>query len=402
MPKVSVIIPTYNRADMVGDAIQSVLQQTFEDFELIVVDDGSVDDTLAVIGRYTDARLRYMYQENAGGPAARNRGWRNSIAEHILFLDSDDLLLPNALEALFTEASAHPNAGLVGGGYQYIDAQGTVLGQAQHWILSEQLDLARWLLDCPFIPSATLVRRGWLELVGGFDPAQEAAQDWDLWLRLAASDCPMAWLKRSICKYRLHQGGLTADLKRHKRGAIRALDKLFTQEDLSPHVSSLRGEAYAGVHLYAAAREYAAGQLDQARQDVICASTFVPEWIDSGVLLERLIRMGDLSFVSGDQRAYVNVVLENLPEVVSHPGMRRRAIARVAVASLFADYQRRDWSRMGPLWWKVILNDPAWLGNMGVLSIGLRCLIGSGTVSRLLSLYRSLSGNHKTSTGSAG
>lgn len=401
MPKVSVIIPTYNRADMVGDAIQSVLQQTFEDYELIVVDDGSVDDTLTVVGQYTDARLRYIYQENAGGPAARNRGWQNSIAEHILFLDSDDLLLPYALEALFTAASAHPNAGLIGGGFQYIDAQGTALGEAQPWILSEQLDLARWVLECPLIPSATFVRRGWLELVAGFDPEQEAAQDWDLWLRLAASGCPMAWLKRPVCRYRLHPGGLTADLERQKRGAIRALDKVFAREDVSPHVLSLRGEAYAGIHIYAAAREYAAGQLDQARQDVLCASTFVPEWIDSGVLLERLIRMGELSIVTRDQRAYVNAVLKNLPEVVFHPGIRRRAIARVAAASLFADYQRRDWSRIGRLWWQVILNDPAWLGNTGVLSIGLRCLIGSGTVSRLLSLYRSLSGN-RTSTGSAG
>ena len=98
-PKVSVIIPTYNRADMVGDAIQSVIDQTYHSWELIIVDDGSQDNTSEVVAQFSDPRIRYIYQENKKLPAARNTGIRASSGEYLVFLDSDDLFMPDKLRA---------------------------------------------------------------------------------------------------------------------------------------------------------------------------------------------------------------------------------------------------------------------------------------------------------------
>ena len=94
MPKVSVVIPTFNRADTIGDSIKSVLEQTFKDFEVIVVDDGSTDGTESVVAAFGDSRIKYIMQDNAGACAARNNGIRHANGEYIAFQDSDDYWMP--------------------------------------------------------------------------------------------------------------------------------------------------------------------------------------------------------------------------------------------------------------------------------------------------------------------
>ncbi|TLN28536.1 glycosyltransferase family 2 protein, partial [bacterium] len=111
MPRVSVIIPSYNRADMVMDAVNSVLRQTFADWELIVVDDGSQDNTREVIAAVRDERVRYIYQDNQGLPGARNSGIRAARGEYVAFLDSDDVFLPHKLAVQVTAMDARPELG---------------------------------------------------------------------------------------------------------------------------------------------------------------------------------------------------------------------------------------------------------------------------------------------------
>jgi glycosyltransferase involved in cell wall biosynthesis len=387
-PRVSVIIPTYNRAELLSQTIESVLVQTRPDFELIVVDDGSTDSTVDLIEGYRDARLRYIYQDNAGGCAARNRGATESRTPHVVFLDSDDLFMPDALAELMGVADRYPETGLIGGGFEYIDATGHIIGEYQPWLLGEQLDLTRWLLDCPFIPSATMIKRSCFEAVGGFDLEQEAAQDWDLWLRMAAAGCVMRWLKRSVCKYRLHGGGLTVDIERQKRGYMRALGKHLGDDHHSPAVLAVRGEAYANAYLHAAAREYAVGQIETAQEDVREAAKFAPDWIDSGILLERLLRQGQSPLITDTLESYVSTVLSHLPPGIFTARSRNRALARVAAASLFANAGRQNRSKMSGLWWRVVLNDPAWLRNLGFLSIGLQSLLGPRVVPRIKKVLR--------------
>ena len=136
MPVVSAIIPTYNFGRFLGEAIQSVLDQTFTDFELIVVDDGSTDDTREVVGSFNDSRIRYIYQENRGLPAARNTGIKASRGEYIAFLDSDDIWLTQNLELKVKSLDSHPDAGLVcSDGYNFDDATGAIIGTLWHDVL---------------------------------------------------------------------------------------------------------------------------------------------------------------------------------------------------------------------------------------------------------------------------
>jgi len=112
MPAVSVIIPTYNRAHMVGETIESVLQQTFQDFEVIVADDGSTDGTHQLLRTYGD-RIRYLFQQNRGAAAARNRAVEEAKGRYLAFCDDDDLWCPDHLEFLYMSLVNQPNIGLV-------------------------------------------------------------------------------------------------------------------------------------------------------------------------------------------------------------------------------------------------------------------------------------------------
>lgn len=124
MPKISVIIPTYNRAHYVSQAIDSVLAQTFTDYEILVIDDGSIDNTKEVLQSYLD-KITYIYQENKGVSAARNTGLRLARGEWIAFLDSDDIWLPEKLEVQFNDVCCHGNIDLHVCNGEYVDAHTT-------------------------------------------------------------------------------------------------------------------------------------------------------------------------------------------------------------------------------------------------------------------------------------
>jgi glycosyltransferase involved in cell wall biosynthesis len=183
-PKVAVVIPVFNRPETVAEAIKSVLAQTCEDFELVVVDDGSSDRTVDAIRAIRDSRIRLVrHRCNRGGAAARNTGIQRSSAPFVAFLDSDDTWMPMKLERqleLFERCG--DDLALVYTGAARIDSDGSVSVD----IPRRRSDLARILLTRNVIgeTSVGIVRRSALEQVGGFDEALPAWQDIDLWLRL--------------------------------------------------------------------------------------------------------------------------------------------------------------------------------------------------------------------------
>ena len=139
MPQISVIIPTYNRADLLPLTIESVMAQTMPDWELIIVDDGSTDETATVLAPFLqDERIRYIRQENAGRSAARNHGARLARGDYFYFLDSDDELRLNSLTA---HLAALINSAFSIGGYRIIDAQGRPQGKHLPWQTAGALDL---------------------------------------------------------------------------------------------------------------------------------------------------------------------------------------------------------------------------------------------------------------------
>ncbi len=184
MPEVSVVIPTYNRKEMVQEAVESVLSQTYQDFELIVVDDGSEDGTGEVLREKFGERIIYLYQKNQGVSRARNRGIELSRGKYIAFLDSDDLWLKKKLERQVQFMQQNPEAMICYTDEIWIRRGVRVNPKKKHakhsgWIYPQCLPL------CIISPSSVLMRRELLEEVGGFDPEFPVCEDYDLWLRVA-------------------------------------------------------------------------------------------------------------------------------------------------------------------------------------------------------------------------
>ncbi|MDF0750461.1 glycosyltransferase [Marinobacter sp. 71-i] len=186
MATVSVVTPTYNRARFLPDAVSSVLAQTYADLELIIVDDGSEDDTVKVLEPFlADGRVRYFYQENQGQSHARNLALEQARGDFIAFLDSDDMWAPEKLEKQLAVLRANPEVDIVHGDEAVIDEQGTVISIENMKRYSGRI--TRYLLaDNSVSITTALVRRRCFDEMGGFDTSVGVADDYELWLRFSA------------------------------------------------------------------------------------------------------------------------------------------------------------------------------------------------------------------------
>lgn len=180
--RVSVIIPTYNRAGFIHKAVDSVLAQTYHNFELIVVDDGSTDETAAIIARYRDKRLVYLSQENLGASAARNTGIRAARYDLFVFLDSDDWFHPEKL-ALQTAAMHHSPDYLISHTEEIWYRRGVVLNQKTKHKKNHGDIFLQSLKLCAVGMSTVMARRRLFEAVGMFDESMPCCEDYDLWLK---------------------------------------------------------------------------------------------------------------------------------------------------------------------------------------------------------------------------
>jgi glycosyltransferase involved in cell wall biosynthesis len=241
-----VIIPTYNYARFVAHAVQCAIEQTFWNREIIVVDDGSTDNTREVLASYM-ASIRYVYQENRGHSAALNTGIRLAAGRYIAFLDSDDLLLPDSLEKRVAELEAHPEVGCVYGQTYVIDGKGDLQPQILGAPELYPGQTFKSLLTCDFIPFPTLMVR--LECVikaGLFDETLRIATDWDFKLR-ASRFCQFRFIERPLAKYRVHGSNITKG-----QAAIRAMQRIVEKyveaPDATPEVQSWRALIYSRLY----------------------------------------------------------------------------------------------------------------------------------------------------------
>lgn len=219
-PRVSVIVPCFNQAPFLAEAVESVLAQTYPSIELIVVDDGSDDNTAAVASRYE--QVRYLHQANRGAPSARNAGLEASRGEMVAFLDSDDRLLPDAIELGAETLIARPDCAAAVGACRNIDAGGSRL-DVPHQPLIHTDHYVALLKSCFILSgSSVLFRRSALDEVGGFDAALVRGDDYDLYLRIARR-FPIHCHGRVVTEYRRHSTSLTKDPLATMRGELGAL-----------------------------------------------------------------------------------------------------------------------------------------------------------------------------------
>lgn len=223
MPMVSVVIPTYKHRDFVLESIASVQAQTFTDWELIVVNDGSPDDTHELLQPLAEAgRIRYIRQENQGQSTARNRGLAEAAGVYLAFLDDDDIWPSDKLAWQVAELQQHPEYGIVAGTYRELGAGAEIFKpvDAPKTIRHEEM-----FTGCPCIsPGQYLVRRELLEQIGGFDPNLWGTDDYDLLLR-ASRQTTVYLDKRLALFYRVHAGNASQDGLRMYRNTLKTYHK---------------------------------------------------------------------------------------------------------------------------------------------------------------------------------
>ena len=273
--EVSVVIPTFNRAAMVVEAVESVLAQEGVDFELIVVDDGSTDDSQARLARFSSA-VHYYRQPRSGVSASRNRGVAVSCAPLIAFLDSDDLWLPRKLQLQKTFMDEHLEAMICQTEEIWVRNGRSLNPKIRHRKPSGDI-FRRSLELCLVSPSAVMIRRELFDRVGYFDETLPMAEDYDLWLRVAA-EYPVYLLPEPLV---IKRGGHSDQLSATPgidRYRIRALENLLQSGRLSPDQWELTWAA-----LRDKCRVYGTGCLKRGKREEGTAVLTLPERYKAGL-----------------------------------------------------------------------------------------------------------------------
>ena len=229
-PKVSVVIGTYNRAQFLPQTIDRILQQTFQDFELIIVDDGSRDNTREALRVYGD-RIRYFYQENRGPSAARNFGVQQARAPWIAIQDSDDLCAPNHLQILHGYAAEHQDCGMIFANGAYLSGiehnRETIIPRSKSQRLAREGIKLVDLFDKSIVRlQASLISRKCYEIVGGHDESLRISMDLDLAFRIFMR-YPVAYLDEVVFYYRRHEGNTGSNQELRLLENIRVIEKLL-------------------------------------------------------------------------------------------------------------------------------------------------------------------------------
>lgn len=236
MPLISVVIPTYNYAIYLPRAIESVLVQTYEHFELIIVDDGSTDNTAAVMeaykSRYPD-RIHYIYQKNGGPNAARNKGIDSAQGEFVALLDADDEWFPDKLAKQISFALENTNVGMIGCGFRWVKDDGTIICDGRGESPPPRCDLIRYLKIRNFNfggSSGVLIKKECFRVVGKFDESLKGSEDRDMWLRIA-NQFEIMNLPDILVVIHYHDTNCHTDHSRMLNSRFKFIDKHFNSED---------------------------------------------------------------------------------------------------------------------------------------------------------------------------
>ncbi len=259
---VSVIIPAYNGAVYIGKAIESVLTQDYDNYEILIIDDGSQDNTKEVVSKYEN-QVKYIYQENQGVAQARNRGLEIATGDYIAFLDQDDFFLPHKLSSQVTILDKDSAIGLVNSGWEIVNREGIKLAAVEPWYNLPELDLESLIIWKPVFLGAMLFRRSWLDRCDKFDTTLEQTPDVDLVLRLAGIGCPATWVKQSTVAYRQHEKNASKNTSLQAQELDLILGRFFNNSDLTPRVKALEAESRYQSLVWSAWRLYDTGNLPE-------------------------------------------------------------------------------------------------------------------------------------------
>lgn len=249
MPKVTVVIPAYNSMTYLPETLKSVLKQTFTDFEVLIINDGSTDHIISWTSEINDFRVKLISQENSGVSEARNTGIRNAQGNYIAFLDADDLWDSTKLEKQVQCLESKPEVGLVYTWTLWIDQNGKSMGNVTAAHLEGNVGEKLLLGDVVGNGSSAMVRKDCFDTVGLFDPEQSGTEDCDMWSRIAMF-YPLAVIKEILVYYRQHPAGISRNYAKMAESSRISIEKKFSQVPFE--LLYLRPRAYGYTFLWLA------------------------------------------------------------------------------------------------------------------------------------------------------
>ncbi len=293
-PRVSVVIPTYNRAHLIGETLESVLAQTFDDYEIVVIDDGSTDDTSAVVAGIAP-QARYIYQENKGIPEVLNVCLREARGEYIQHLGSDDLLVEDTLARSVALLDAHPDVAMVHGAAWLIDGASERFSVSRpafatgDYIRSGREEIRDLLFSNHIVAPTVMARRQVMLERGLYDARFGLYEDWNLWTRIA-KEHDIAYSHEPLVSYRVHGGpsgsifhtATTHDIDRYRR---MHLDDVFNDASLRDVYSGVRRRALAIHHTVVGKRGCEIGDMWYARRSAVKAAFSHPSAVPAALRL---------------------------------------------------------------------------------------------------------------------
>jgi glycosyltransferase involved in cell wall biosynthesis len=377
VPKLSVVMSVYNGLPFLRDAVESVLSQTYRDFEFIAIDDGSADDSWGVLSDYAsrDGRMVLVRQEvNRGVAWARNRGFQVARGEYITCQDADDISLPERFARQVEYLDSQPAIGMLGTWPQFINEGGEPLDDVGFPRISRDKDIQGRLLDrnC-FCAGSVMIRRSCLDIVGGYDQDLAPSEDYDLWLRLAEVT-RLANVPACLYLYRQHPGSAS---RRRRYAQMRnkaiAVERALARRYSSDPPERLRN-LLARDYLRAAYVGHITGAVPEACDSLERALEWSPRITVGGSLLEGVVWRYLRDEPADDAVRHAESLFgEFLPPTRHVRSVGSRLLSKVHMRVVFEAQERGEKrSDIGAHWWRGVRSDPRWLLNRGVWAIGLR------------------------------
>jgi glycosyltransferase involved in cell wall biosynthesis len=313
-PSISVIIPTYNAAKYLNTAVKSVLNQTFKNFELLIIDDGSTDNTMEIAKAFDDRRVQYFYQSNQGKSQARNNGIYKSKGRFISFLDADDFYYKTKLKYLLDFLRNNPQIGCVAGGVRRISDNGQIISKKKHQD-NKLITIKDLLFGNSINVCSTLIRSEHVKEIKGFDICLKRGEDWDFHYRLALSGCSIVVKKNIVCAYRFRQNAIDKTNDFYCRDMIEVTQKMFDNEALPDDLKKLKNHAFSSTHLRLSARSYASNKMMLGMTNLQKAVQFDPALIENNhkKILKRFVNWIHY-FDLENGNVLIKKILNNLPD----------------------------------------------------------------------------------------
>jgi GT2 family glycosyltransferase len=436
-PKVSVFIPNYNYARYLPQTLDSILAQTYQDFEIVIVDDGSTDSSHEVLTDYQQRfpdKVRYYWHPghaNRGVAATSNLAIMKSKGEYLAWTGADDLWYPDKLALQAEQLDHDPGLGMVYSYADYVDGEGRLLpGRAGTDVTSDPNPVGRILEFCHPPAMTTVIRRQCLQEVGYVDESLRACEDWDLWIRVF-SRWKVGFIDRSLAKYRIHGSNLSKKID--PKVDLHRIMVMY--ENLEPKLSDIGGALLeprnqAILDLQVTFHLYSDNKMDEAKDRLCSAFTKDPSLNEDASFLNEWLNLWKPDFYTPEHSHFGLWAIAHLPPTVSpilrdqlfnlqlnSPEAKAFFIQRgiqwgksqsdlvtterifgdcpeglliprpwkmdvmkeVYPALLFESYKTGDLHKTRYYWRKTVQLDRSWLTDRGVLSIGGKAFLGSRT-----------------------